>query len=75
VTFPAAEFQNRGRTLISGQQGGLQMLRDLPRYVKLIEKGLIDTKSMITARYKLEQTREAVEAVAYRQTLGAVVKF
>jgi hypothetical protein len=30
---------------------------------------------MITARYKLEQTREAVEAVAYRQTLGAVVKF
>jgi S-(hydroxymethyl)glutathione dehydrogenase/alcohol dehydrogenase len=75
VTFPAADFQNRGRTLISGQQGGLQMLRDLPRYVKLIEKGAINTKAMITARYKLEQSREAVQAVADRTTLGAVVTF
>jgi S-(hydroxymethyl)glutathione dehydrogenase/alcohol dehydrogenase len=75
VTFPAAELQNRGRTLISGQQGGLQMLRDLPRYVKLIEKGVIDTKSMITARYPLERAREAVQAVADRTTLGAVITF
>jgi Zn-dependent alcohol dehydrogenase len=51
------------------------MLRDLPRYVKLIEKGEIDTKSMVTARYKLEQARDAVQAVADRTTLGAVITF
>ncbi|MFM2125501.1 MAG: hypothetical protein RL328_1952 [Acidobacteriota bacterium] len=75
VTFPAWQFQNRGRTFHSGQQGGLHMLRDLPRYVKLIEKGEIDTKSMVTARYKLEQARDAVQAVADRTTLGAVITF
>jgi S-(hydroxymethyl)glutathione dehydrogenase/alcohol dehydrogenase len=75
VSFPAAQFQNRGRTFHSGQQGGLHMLRDIPRYVRLIEKGEIDTKSMVTARYPLERTREAVQAVADRTTLGAVVTF
>ncbi len=75
VSFPAWQFQNRGRTFHSGQQGGLHMLRDLPRYVKLIEKGEIDTKAMVTARYPLERTKEAVQAVADRTTLGAVITF
>lgn len=75
VSFPAAAFQNRGRTFHSGQQGGLHMLRDIPRYVRLIEKGEIDTKTMITARYPLERAREAVQAVADRTVLGAVVTF
>jgi S-(hydroxymethyl)glutathione dehydrogenase/alcohol dehydrogenase len=75
VTFPAAAFQNRGRTFYSGQQGGLNMLRDLPRYVRLIEKGEIDMKAMITRTYSLDQTREAVQAVADRTVLGAVVTF
>ncbi|MEI9815352.1 MAG: alcohol dehydrogenase catalytic domain-containing protein [Acidobacteriota bacterium] len=75
VSFPAWEFQNRGRTFHSGQQGGLQMLRDLPRYVRLIEKGEIDTKAMVTATYPLERAREAIQAVADRTTLGAVITF
>jgi S-(hydroxymethyl)glutathione dehydrogenase/alcohol dehydrogenase len=75
VTFNAVQFANRGRTFHSGQQGGLNMLRDLPRYVRLIEKGEIDTKSMVTARYPIERTKEAVQAVADRTTLGAVITF
>ena len=51
------------------------MLRDIPRYVKLIEKGLIDMKSMVTATYPSERTREAVQAVADRTQLGAVIVF
>jgi Zn-dependent alcohol dehydrogenase len=31
------------------------MLRDIPRYVKLIEKGLIAMKSMITATYPINE--------------------
>jgi hypothetical protein len=34
-----------GRTFHAGQQGGLNMMRDMPRYVKLIEKGQFDVKS------------------------------
>ena len=65
VSFNAAQFSNRGRTFYSGQQGGLNMLRDIPRYVKLIEKGVIDMKSMITATYPIERTREAIQPRRY----------
>jgi S-(hydroxymethyl)glutathione dehydrogenase/alcohol dehydrogenase len=75
VSFNAANFSNRGRTFYSGQQGGLNMLRDIPRYVKLIEKGTLDMKSMITAAYPVERTREAIQAVGDRTVLGAVITF
>jgi S-(hydroxymethyl)glutathione dehydrogenase/alcohol dehydrogenase len=75
VSFNAAQFSNRGRTFYSGQQGGLNMLRDIPRYVKLIEKGVIDMKSMVTKTYPIEQTREAIQAVGDRTVLGAVITF
>jgi S-(hydroxymethyl)glutathione dehydrogenase/alcohol dehydrogenase len=75
VSFNAAQFSNRGRTFYSGQQGGLNMLRDIPRYVKMIENGVIDMKSMVTATYPIEQTREAVQAVGDRTVLGAVITF
>lgn len=75
VTFPASPFSNNGRTFHSGQQGGLEMMRDLPRFVSLIERGLLDVKSTITATYPLERTREAIQAVADRTVLGAVITF
>ena len=51
------------------------LLRDIPRYLKLIEKGVIDTKAMITRTYPIERTREAVQDVADRAVLGAVITF
>jgi S-(hydroxymethyl)glutathione dehydrogenase / alcohol dehydrogenase len=75
VSFNAASFSNRGRTFYSGQQGGLNMLRDIPRWVKLIENGVIDMKSMISAAYPIERTREAIQAVGDRTVLGAVISF
>ena len=51
VSFPGAALALLGRTIHPGQQGGLHAMRDIPRYVKLIEKGKIDAKSMITKRY------------------------
>jgi Zn-dependent alcohol dehydrogenase len=44
----------------------LHILRDLPRYVKLIEKGLLDVKSMVTSKYPLDRAMDAVQAVADR---------
>jgi S-(hydroxymethyl)glutathione dehydrogenase/alcohol dehydrogenase len=75
VSYPASSFANRGRTIHAGQQGGLNMLRDLPRYVRLMEKGDIDMKTLVTATYPLERTREAVQAVADRTTVAAVITF
>lgn len=75
VSYPASSFANRGRTIHAGQQGGLNMLRDLPRYVRLMEKGDIDLKPLVTATYPLERTREAVQTCADRTTVSAVITF
>jgi S-(hydroxymethyl)glutathione dehydrogenase/alcohol dehydrogenase len=73
VSFPATAFANRGRSLYSGQQGGLNMMRDLPRYVKLMERGALDMKPVITATYPLDRVKDAVQAVADRTVVGAVM--
>ena len=48
---------------------------DVPRFVKLVDMGLFDAKSMVTASYPLDRTREAFQAVADRTTACAVVVF
>jgi len=50
-------------------------MRDIPRYVKLIEKGKIDAKSMITKRYTLENSRQAVQDTADRTIITGVIEF
>jgi len=75
VPFPGASLALLGRTIHPGQQGGLHIMRDIPRYVKLIEKGKIDAKSMITKRYTLDQAKQAVQDTADRSIIVGVIEF
>jgi S-(hydroxymethyl)glutathione dehydrogenase / alcohol dehydrogenase len=75
VSFPGAALALFGRTIHPGQQGGLHVMRDIPRYVKLIEKGSIDAKSMITRRYSLADSRQAVQDTADRTIITGVIEF
>jgi S-(hydroxymethyl)glutathione dehydrogenase/alcohol dehydrogenase len=75
VPFPGVSLALLGRTLHPGQQGGLHVMRDIPRYVKLIEKGRIDAASVITKRYTLDQARQSVQDTADRTIITGVVEF
>ena len=75
VSFPGGSLALLGRTIHPGQQGGLHVMRDIPRYVKLIEKGAIDTKSLITKRYTLADSRQAVQDTADRTIITGVIEF
>ncbi|HEV8394037.1 MAG TPA: zinc-binding dehydrogenase [Vicinamibacterales bacterium] len=75
VPFPGASLALFGRTIHPGQQGGLHVMRDIPRYVKLIEKGKIDAQSVITKRYTLDQSRQAVQDTADRTIITGVIEF
>jgi len=75
VSFPGPSLALLGRTIHPGQQGGLHVMRDIPRYVKLIERGVIDAKSVITRRYTLDQGRQAVQDTADRAIITGVVEF
>ena len=50
-------------------------MRDIPRFVKLIERGLIDATSTITRTYTLDQGRQALQDVADRTVITAVITF
>ena len=75
VPFPGPALALLGRTIHPGQQGGLHMMRDIPRVVKLIEKGRVDAKSMITKTYGVSDMRQAVQDCADRTVIVAVVTF
>ncbi len=75
VSFPGPSLAIFGRTIHPGQQGGLHVMRDIPRYVKLIEKGTIDAQSVITKRYTLDQSKQAVQDTADRTIITAVIEF
>ena len=75
VSFPGATLALLGRTIHPGQQGGLHILRDIPRYVKLIEKGKIDAKSVITKTYTLDQSVQAIQDTADRTIITGVIEF
>jgi S-(hydroxymethyl)glutathione dehydrogenase / alcohol dehydrogenase len=75
VSFPGTSLALLGRTIHPGQQGGLHVMRDIPRYVKLIEKGVLDAKSAITRRYTLDQSRQAIQDTADRTIINGVIEF
>jgi S-(hydroxymethyl)glutathione dehydrogenase/alcohol dehydrogenase len=75
VSFPGVALALLGRTIHPGQQGGLQIMRDIPRYVKLIERGVIDATSIITKRYTLADSRQAVQDTADRTIITGVIEF
>jgi S-(hydroxymethyl)glutathione dehydrogenase/alcohol dehydrogenase len=74
VSFPGASLALLGRTIHPGQQGGLNVMRDIPRYVKLIEKGSLDAKSMISRRYGFEDSRQAIQDTADRTIITGVIE-
>jgi S-(hydroxymethyl)glutathione dehydrogenase/alcohol dehydrogenase len=75
VSYPASQFANNGRTVFSGQQGGLNMMRDLPGFVHLIERGQLDLRTLVTSTWPLERTREAFQVLSDRTEMCPVVVF
>lgn len=73
VSFPIGQWTNGSKTHHSSQYGGTNSMRDLPRQVRLIERGLFDAKSLITDRYDLNRVMDAYDAVAYRTTVTAMI--
>jgi S-(hydroxymethyl)glutathione dehydrogenase/alcohol dehydrogenase len=74
VPLPGVSLALLGRTIHPGQQGGLHILRDIPRFVKLIETGRLDAKSMITRTYTLATARQAVQDTADRTIITGVIR-
>lgn len=75
ISLPAEIFTNGGKTMMSCQNGGIQTRRDLPRFVRLIEQGRFDAKSMITKTHKFDNIIEAYQEVMDRTVVANVITF
>ena len=73
LSLPAVMFTSGGRTPHAGQAGGCNPMRDIPRFVELLDKGLYDARTLATTVVPLERMLEAYESVAYRTTVTAIL--
>jgi S-(hydroxymethyl)glutathione dehydrogenase/alcohol dehydrogenase len=74
VTFPSNQFTNGGRTIHSAQMGGMHVMRDLPRFARLVERGLFDAKAIATSIGQLDQAVDIFKKVAERTTIIGVIQ-
>jgi S-(hydroxymethyl)glutathione dehydrogenase/alcohol dehydrogenase len=73
ITLPGVLFSIGGRTHHAGQAGGTQPMRDIPRYVQMLDAGQFNARALATTVVRLEDMLPAYEQVAYRTTVTAIM--
>ena len=73
ITIPGTLFTIGGVTHHAGQAGGMSPMRDVPRFVEMLEKGQYDAKPLATTVVPLERMLEAYEQVANRATVTSIM--
>jgi S-(hydroxymethyl)glutathione dehydrogenase/alcohol dehydrogenase len=73
ISLPAVMFTIGGRTHHAGQAGGANPMRDIPRFVALLDSGQFNAKALATTVVPLERMLEGYEQAAYRTTVTAIM--
>jgi S-(hydroxymethyl)glutathione dehydrogenase/alcohol dehydrogenase len=74
VSLPSVPLAIFGKTLHSSQWGHINILRDLPRYIRLIEDGDVQVAPLISGHFGLsELDRVLYEEVANHRVYGAIM--
>jgi len=73
VTLPAVVFTIGGRTHHAGQYGGANPMRDIPRFVELLDRGQFDAKSLASTVVPIEGMLDAYQQVVDRTTVTAIM--
>lgn len=75
VSIPQVPLALQSRQVLSAQNGNVRMRRDLPRYTRLLERGLLDATEILTTRYPVDELDAAREASASHADLSGVITF
>jgi S-(hydroxymethyl)glutathione dehydrogenase/alcohol dehydrogenase len=73
LSLPAVMFTIGGRTHHAGQAGGANPMRDIPRFVTLLDSGQFNAGALATTVVPLEKMLDGYEEVAYRTTVTAIM--
>jgi len=73
ISFPGTQFTIGGVTHHPGQAGGASPMRDVPKFVRLLDEGQYNAKALATTVVPLARMLDAYEEVAYRTTITAIM--
>lgn len=73
LTLNGNLFTIGGRTHHAGQAGGTNPMRDIPRYVELMERGQYDAKALATTVVPLDRMIDGYQQVLDRTTVTAIM--
>ena len=74
ISIPVGQFSNAGKTHLPGNFAGVNTYRDIPQFVRLVEKGLFDAKSLVGQTFPLDKAKEALQVAADRTSITAIIK-
>lgn len=74
-SVPAARWSNGSKNHHPGNMTGTNALRDIPRFVRLADRGQFNAKALATSTFPLEHAKDALQIVADRLTIAAVLVF
>lgn len=73
ITLPALRAVFSGKRLAGSKVGGAQILRDVPRYVRLAESGRLDLGSMVSRRISLDEVNHGIELLERAEGVRTVI--
>lgn len=73
VSFPATEWSDGSKHHWPGTGGGTNDRRDTPKFVRLMETGQLDMKTLAARSYKLDDVVEAYQVCGDREVVATVV--
>lgn len=72
VTFSAWDLHTEGR-ILGCSNGSAHVQRDVPRFIRLAEVGLLDLGALVSQRIRLEDLDDAFRAMAAGEVIRSVV--
>lgn len=73
ITLPALRAVFSGKRFAGSKVGGAQILRDVPRYVRLAESGRLDLGSMVSRRISLDEVNDGIELLERAEGVRTVI--
>jgi S-(hydroxymethyl)glutathione dehydrogenase/alcohol dehydrogenase len=73
VTLPQAFIAVMSRAIISTQNGNVHMGGDLPRFIRMLEDGIVTADPIVTTKYALDDINEALHASDEKRDLSGVI--
>jgi S-(hydroxymethyl)glutathione dehydrogenase / alcohol dehydrogenase len=73
VALPSVPLAIFGKALHSSQWGHINILRDLPRYIRLIESGDVQVAPLVSGRFGLGELDDVLARVGRHEVYGAIM--